>query len=233
MNVNGIQLEVRHIPHDCLDKLLINSVIWRKDDIGAFGSVGDGPLRDLCAIVPEIDKLIPQRSIAVQAGGNCGLYAKQYSMMFSEVYSFEPDFNNFMLLALNAPENCFIFKAALDKQITKVLLDRQGTEQNCGAIKAVGWQRNNDANLYAMTVDQLKLPKCSLIHFDLEGFERFAIKGADKTIVMYKPVVILEDIGNHAIKYMQARHNYRIYKRVFADTILLPPTHENYNDCQA
>ena len=231
MNVDGVQIEVRHIPHDCLDKLLINSVFWRKDDLGAFGSVGDGPLRDLCAIVPEIEQLIPNRTICVQAGGNCGLYAKQYSMMFSEVYSFEPCKDNFKLLALNAPENCFIFKAALDKKITKVLLDKQETQGNCGAIRTVGWDRNDDANLYAMTVDQLKLPKCSLIHFDLEGFERFAIKGADKTIVMHKPVVVLEDIGNHAIEYMQTRHNYKLYKKVHQDTILISPEHEKYNDC--
>ena len=49
---------------------------------------------------------VPNKKTVIQAGGNCGLYARLYATVFDSVFTFEPDPINFSCLA----ENCKINK---------------------------------------------------------------------------------------------------------------------------
>ena len=39
----------------------------------------------------EISSMVPNKRTVIQAGGNVGYYALEYSKMFKTVYTFEPD----------------------------------------------------------------------------------------------------------------------------------------------
>lgn len=144
------------------------------------------------ANVPEIiTKLVPQKRVVVQAGGNTGIYVRQYAKLFDRVYTFEPDPINFLCLTLNCDsENVIKFQACVGKDRNLVSLDQS---DNCGAIH-VGVDENGiiPGIIPTMQIDDLNLDCCDLIQLDTEGFEYFALQGAIETLEKFKPILCLE-----------------------------------------
>ena len=46
------------------------------------------------------------------------------------------------------------------------------------------------------TIDSLDLSECNLIWLDIEGYEVNALKGGERTIDLFHPVIIIEEKGN-------------------------------------
>jgi hypothetical protein len=56
--------------------------------------------------VDDIDKILeycPNRRVAIQAGGACGVWPWRLAQEFETVITFEPDWVNFQCLSVNAP----------------------------------------------------------------------------------------------------------------------------------
>jgi FkbM family methyltransferase len=165
------------------------------------------------------------KRIAVQAGGNCGIWPRELSNHFDWVYTFEPDPDNFHCLARNAiSKNIIKFQAALGsehKTIGMVL-----NEKNAGSLHMA----EQAGAIPVLRIDDLNLPFCDFIELDLEGYEIFALRGAEETIKRHKPVLQIEHKG-HAQRYGErpenvlgylARLGYKTIRRVHSDLILLP-----------
>lgn len=141
----------------------------------------------------DIDMLISfcnKKKTAVQAGGNVGVWPREFSKHFDKVIAFEPDALNFECMVKNTDniDNIEIYNTALGDKECSGALNR--VSYNCGAhyIK--------DGNEFkVMTIDSLALDSCDLIQLDIEGFELNALKGAQKTIESFKPVIMVEDKG--------------------------------------
>jgi hypothetical protein len=83
-----------------------------------------------------------------------------------------------------------------------------------------------------MRIDDMHLPSCDLIQLDIEGYELFALQGAQRTIEQYRPVIMIEwyepwaerygtnqkmrdDFFNHVgYKKVLVKDNDIIYKRL-------------------
>ena len=63
---------------------------WPKDDTGTWKF-----LLENFDLPGKISSYVDNKKVMVQAGGNCGMYPKQYSKIFDTVYTFEPDWLNF------------------------------------------------------------------------------------------------------------------------------------------
>lgn len=134
------------------------------------------------------------RRVAVQAGGNVGLFPKEFSKHFDQVITFEPDYLNYRCLALNAPErNIIKIQAALGYERCALALVKE--PGNCGAHYV-----KDGMDFYTLRLDDLNLPICDLIQLDIEGYEFEALKGADKTIKRCSPVIVLE-LKGHEERY--------------------------------
>ena len=126
------------------------------------------------------------RELAVQAGGNVGIWAKEFSKRFDRVITFEPDALNFECLKRNVTEdNVTAHNAALGDVECRKGLFRDPS--NCGAHAVV-----DGDEFPVMTIDSLALERCDLIQLDIEGYELFALRGAEKTIERFHPVLCLE-----------------------------------------
>jgi FkbM family methyltransferase len=139
--------------------------------------------------VPEkIVEYLPQecRRVIVQAGGNCGYYPKKYSQLFDRVYTFEPDWLNFHCLNLNVPES----------NVVKIQSCLGNEHQTVGLnIKSINRGKNfiNGPGVYpVLRIDDLALDQCSAIQLDVEGYEYYALLGAEKTIKQHHPVIVVE-----------------------------------------
>lgn len=162
--------------------------------------------------------------VAVQAGGNCGIWPKALGEKFGAVYTFEPDPVNFRCLCANAPaENVFKFNAALgDKHRQIGLVARP---DNCGAhyVAEIG-------NIPMLRIDDIDLDECDLIYLDVEGFELNALRGAATTISKCHPVIVAEDKGLSAryavnrgavAEWLKFEFGYRVAETVNKDVVLV------------
>lgn len=159
-----------------------NGLWWPKADRIAKSFILSN-VSDLERIVTFCDK----KDLIVMAGGNVGVYPKAAAKHFKQVVTFEPDKLNYECLKLNCDEsNILAYNTAIgEKCETKGLLRHLS---NCGAHMIS--ESGNDCEV--ITIDSLNLPACDLIMLDIEGYEYFALKGAEKTIRQFYPVISVE-----------------------------------------
>jgi FkbM family methyltransferase len=132
------------------------------------------------------------RRQCVQAGGNCGVFPKALAAHYAEVYTFEPEAENFACLqANNMPANVRAFEAALGDSTQPIALYR--TPANAGAHYVMC-----KGTIPQMRVDDLGLDACDLIALDVEGYELPALRGAVETIRRCKPTLVAEAKGHGA-----------------------------------
>ena len=162
--------------------------------------------------------------IAVQAGGNCGMWPRYLAKRFSTVYTFEPDITNFRCLNLNVPDdNVIRLQAALGDKPRGVSLIH--TPDNIGAHRV-----GSKGMIPVMRIDDMRLPGCDLIQLDIEGYEVHALRGAVHTIDNFKPVIMLEDKGHHqkyglgkgALDELLETLGYAFHSSINRDVIWLP-----------
>lgn len=163
--------------------------------------------------------------VAVQAGGNCGLWPKDMAGKFRLVYTFEPDPMNFRCLAANVPEeNVFKFNAALGNKRGTVGLYRY--EANVGAHYV-----NEAGDIPVLCIDDLGLRACDLIYLDIEGCELQALYGAQHTIQRHRPTIVIEEKPGQPDRYGSAigdaerficQFGYKVVERLHRDVVMVP-----------
>lgn len=133
----------------------------------------------------------------IHAGGNIGIYALEFAKRAQNVYVFEPANENFSALSLNCAmkENIFLYKAALGDNNQPINVVNDAPDKQCGA-----WRVVPTGNIPTLRIDDLALNDVSIIHLDIEGFELFALKGAEQTIKRCKPIIGVE-LMVHSEKY--------------------------------
>lgn len=173
----------------------------------------------------KIANFVSEKNVIVQAGGNAGYYVKQYSELFKEVYTFEPEPINFYCLCQNADSpNVYKYQACLGDK--RGLVDIVIKEKNRGKnfVKGTG-------KIPTLLIDDLHLSVCNLIHLDVEGYELFALKGAKDTIARCRPIIAFEffekcssrfnytlaDIENYIFSF-----NYKLLQTFEEERIYVP-----------
>ena len=202
---------------------------------GAGFAGGAEALKYAVRDLPNLDrviKLTPGRTAAVQAGGNNGVYPKRLAAVFATVYTFEPAADCFAALMVNVPEpNVIKIQAALGCRRELVGLSRQrrdGRSNNHEGITHV----SGPGTIPTLQIDDLGLPVCDLIQLDLEGWEPYALQGAETTLARCRPVLCIEI--NKSLGYISSgptpadvrayiqSHGYRFVMRMSSDDVFVP-----------
>lgn len=168
--------------------------IWPKYDWGCWTFLNN-PKR---GNVPErISGYVKNKRVVIQAGGNAGMYPRLYENFFDTVYTFEPDPLNFYCLVQNTTSKTIKLQACLGNLKKTVSLSRDCHKENgnCGGFFVEG-----TGIIPILKVDDLVLSHCDLIHLDIEGYEKEALLGAEKTIQNFSPVIVLE-LVKHSERY--------------------------------
>lgn len=163
----------------------VNTWVWLKSD-QAFDIIAD----DWPHLKDTIIRNVPNRRVAVQAGGNQGMYPRLMSFMFDQVYTFEPNTANYRSLLHNIQgiDNIIPRQQALGAYITQSR-SQMSNPANAGTAEVV---MTDSGDIEMITIDSLNLDRCDLIQLDLEGYEMRAIMGAVRTIDRFKPTIIAE-----------------------------------------
>lgn len=166
-----------------------------------------------------------KRRMAVQAGGNCGVWPLELATYFDKVISFEPDPQNFACLEANTLKNNRIIPINAGLGDSKEMVDLCREQKNCGAyfVKGTG-------TIKIITLDLYDLNECNFLQLDVEGYEYKALKGAAATIKRCRPVIVCEEKGlgdrygetNHAIATFLHHFNYKLAGKINNDVIYAP-----------
>lgn len=160
------------------------------------------------------------KGVAVQAGGHCGLWARQLAKTFALVHTFEPVPEMFACLMRNTiyVQNILLHNTALGAEQAMVkIAPRSG-----GKSKVL--ESSSSSDIEQVTIDSLNLPRCDLIYLDIERYELEALAGAKETIAHFRPVIALEVLDGEQDRITQwmNTNKYTFSKQIHSDWIFTP-----------
>jgi FkbM family methyltransferase len=186
-----------------------------KDTIESFSS---GKEREI------IDKFISENStgIMVDIGSNMG-YWSIYMSQFYDVYSYEPDFENYKCLEYNVENNKGNFPIninnfAISDSEKNISTFRHTTGLNCGMISV---KQDDNSSIKAVTLDSLSLKNIKILKIDTEGHGYFVLCGATKTLMNESPMIVIETNNLENIIYnlpediVENKLNEMGYRKIF------------------
>lgn len=159
-------------------------------------------------------------AVAVQAGGNIGLWPLRLAKFFSTIHTFEPVPHIFGALSRNIQHTSGL--VAYNRLLSAPGVASVPFSVRPGGVSRVDMQGTQMVE--ATTIDQLELPACDAIFLDVEGHELEALKGAVNTIKEHRPVITLEVWDGNLGPYSAwlARFDYTHRRKVHGDHIFVP-----------
>lgn len=134
-----------------------------------------------------------QRRTVIDGGAHVGMWSRTFAGLFDRVIAFEPSPDTFQCLLYNVGAQNVEFRnqalGAKPGNIHMTLDGFEGTprEKNSGARYVA-----EGGNVKRVTVDSLRLVDLDLLKMDIEGSEVDALRGARKTLMRCRPVVLFE-----------------------------------------
>jgi len=143
---------------------------------------------------------LKNKTVMIQAGGNCGYILNTFVNHFDYIYTFEPDPINFYCLNQNiTSKNVIKMQCCLgsnNKPVNVEQLIRPDRPNDTGGVHIAG-----DGYIPSIKIDDLNLTDCNLIQLDVEGYELNALLGGIETIKKYKPVLCIEFCEKWLMRY--------------------------------
>ena len=144
---------------------------------------------------------------AVDAGASYGIMSYNLNKQFSKIYAFEVD----------AP-----VRECLKKNVEKFQLDNV-IVCDCGLsdkeeFVSLNYLKNTfcthinkdvSGTNICKTLDSFELSEVGFIKLDCEGYEPYILKGSEKTIKKYKPIILMEN-KNYSGKYYGEEGNLAV-----------------------
>jgi len=162
-------------------------------------------------------------------GGNCGMYVRQYAKLFDTVWAFEPSPVPFHCMVNNSTyDNVVKMQIALGDENTMISMNTATENSHVFNVAIHTVDRySKDSIIPMMTIDSFNFPSCSFMQLDVEGFEINILRGAEKTIDKYRPVIAAENGFYGFVLDFLTNKNYKLLEKSRSDGILVPE--ENLN----
>ena len=134
-------------------------------------------------------------SVVIDIGSNLGTHTIPFSLLSKYVYSFEPQKNLFNLLKKTIEYNNLDNVKLFNNIVSNINDDLYFNNTGCGRGGLSKYRPRLDGIITkekSITIDSLNLEKCNFIKIDTEGSEWDVLAGSHKTIIKFKPIIILE-----------------------------------------
>ena len=143
--------------------------------------------------------LCNRKGLALDIGANVGLWSRDLCENFDHVIAFEPvaDFRECLLRNVTSA-NFEVRACALGEQDTQInmIITAENTGHSHVDTASIG-----EGSIPMHRLDSLGLPQIDYIKIDCEGYENTILRGANETILKYKPIMVVEhkkhkDVGH-------------------------------------
>ena len=153
---------------------------------------------------------VTNKGCAVDAGAHVGIFSSRMAKDFQEVWSFEPQPDNYACLKQNCPSVNAVNMALWDCVYLGKLITPK--KRNSGA-----WEFMPCGNVQAVPLDYYELDEVGLIKIDVQGSEGAVLNGAKKTIETWRPVLIVEYANTEQLAGM----GYRLVEQINKDGVFV------------
>lgn len=139
-----------------------------------------------------------RRRTAVDVGAHVGLWAKWLVEEFDYVHAFEPvaEFAAIFPHNLNGSRNYRLHDIALGDGYRSVSM--KVYPENTGQTHVDG-----KGDIVMLPLDYLDLKDVDLVKIDVEGYELAVLKGAQRTLQEYRPIVVIEERATAANNFAE------------------------------
>lgn len=144
-------------------------------------------------------KHVTERTTAIDVGGHTGMWSWLMSRDFAQVVAFEP-----------VPLHRKCFEANVE-QCKNVTLHPYALGETHGHVQMRTWTEGSsgdtgvdpdvDGDTPMIRLDDMTFERVGLIKIDCEGYEANVVRGARDTIVIHKPIIIVEQKGAMCGRY--------------------------------
>ena len=142
-------------------------------------------------------KYVKQHRTAVDIGAHCGLWSMNLVPLFNHVNSFEP---------VDEHRECFVRNVTPRGTNYTLHGIALGAKEQAIRIQTVRGSSGDShvelgGDIPMKTLDSFELEDVDFIKLDCEGYELYALQGAEKTLLRYKPCVIVEQKPGNAVQF--------------------------------
>lgn len=163
-----------------------------------------------------------KRHMAVQAGGNVGMWPLRIAKFFDVVHTFEAVPYYFEALKRNTQHEPKIIphQGLLSSVVDGVV---PFSVKPDGRSRVVYTSEAN-SEYSTTTIDALKLPACDALFLDIEGHEIQALTGALTLIQRFRPVITIEfwEVNEKEYTKFFAALDYKMVERIHGDRVYIP-----------
>ena len=135
--------------------------------------------------------------VAVDVGAHCGLWSMHLVKRFQRLYAFEPVAAHRECFERNVGAPHTLFPWALGEREGRVAIRTAPTSSGDSWVSGEG----EIPMLRLDDVDPIGSETIDFIKLDCEGYELFALRGAESTLKRCRPCVIVEQKPGHAQKF--------------------------------
>jgi len=160
----------------------------------------------------ELAKFVPREKLAVDVGGNIGVYTYHLSRLAKTVVAFEPNPKYFARLAALNLKNVRLEQTALSSQAgtgnLRVPHVNGQPDEGMGSLEQTAVLDKNlhsSSRVSTRTLDSYQFLNVGFIKIDVEGHEESVLRGAQLTIERDLPSLLVE---------IEERHNPGGLKRI-------------------
>lgn len=130
-------------------------------------------------------------SVAIDGGPQVGRVANALAKKFERVYAIELSRLNYDCLRKNAAANVVPIWGCLTNTIGGYFMAAPDKHPASPVFRAIPcWPGTNWAP--GVTIDELGLESCGFVKLDLQGYDYFALLGAEHTLRRFRPPVYFE-----------------------------------------
>lgn len=149
----------------------------------------------------EAMRWVKKFDFAVDVGAHVGLWTMHLAMLFKTVHSFEPMLNLRACFEKNISDEhrgrVQLHAEALGNQKKQVTMQYVSDHSGNSRI-----DKNGDTpGVIMTTLDSMKFQALDFLKLDCEGYEQFVLRGGVKTLLRFKPCIVVEQKPNQAQRY--------------------------------
>jgi FkbM family methyltransferase len=215
----------RYVDDFPFDEYTITTVEGTRFYLDAIDDVIKNELRNGVAWERRVDDALfnnaRENTTVIDAGAHIGTHTMTLARRVGSegrVYAFEPQKKIFRELVqnvrLNRADNVVPLRFALGDQNDVVIAMRPAQEHNEGGTGVSKSFGGSGDRAELRTIDSFWFQNVSLIKIDVEGFEDHVLDGARETILMWRPVIIIEIMGGEDHDNPSPRVKARIERTV-------------------
>lgn len=151
-----------------------------------------------------LGRVIPQGTVTIDVGANCGLYTRRLSRLSSKVHAFEPSHRMAELLRRTSASNVSVHEIALSDQVgeAELFIPRDDDRLIYSLASLEPRHSSSDQQVVSTSVPTARLDaivheEVAFVKIDVEGHELNVLSGAAELLEHSQPVFLVEAEERH------------------------------------